>query len=109
MNTPPVLDAKKISEILTSMKKQMSQVNGEMETMRGDAMSSLFQNVAGMMNQLFTEKTNLEHKVKEAHATLEKIYQGHPDIQIQIESEAKKKIEEIKAKTPKITKGPQKK
>lgn len=104
MNAPPVLDAKKISEILTSMKKQMSQVEGEMTTMKSDAMSSLFQNVAGMMNQLFTEKTNLEHKLKEAHATLEQIYQGHPDIQIAIEKEAKETKEKIAAKTPKITK-----
>lgn len=104
MNQPPVLDAKKISEILTSMKKQMSQVEGEMTTMKSDAMSSLFQNVAGMMNQLFTEKTNMEHKLKEHEATLDKIYQGHPDIQISIEKEAKETLDKIKAKTPKITK-----
>ncbi len=101
----PELDAKKISEILTGMKKQMSQVEGEMATMKNDAMSSLFQNVAGMMNQLFTEKTNLEHKLKEHEATLEQIYQGHPDIQIAIEKEAKDTKAKIDAKTPKITKG----
>jgi len=104
MNQPPVLDAKKISEILTGMKKQMSQVEGEMSTMKNDAMSSLFQNCAGMMNQLFTEKENLAHKLKEHEATLEKIYQGHPDIQIAIEKEAKETKAKIDAKTPKITK-----
>jgi len=100
----PELDSKKISEFLTNMKKQMAQVDGEMTMMKNDAQSSLFQNFAQMINQVFQAKEVAEHKLLEAHKTLEEIYQGHPDIQIAIESKAKEQQAKIDAKTPKITK-----
>ncbi len=100
----PELDSKKISEFLTNMKKQMAQVDGEMTMMKNDAQSSLFQNFAAMINQVFAAKETAEHKVLEAHATLEKIYQGHPDIQIAIEAEAKKTLDIIESKKAKIVK-----
>jgi hypothetical protein len=96
------LDAKQISQFLTNMKKQMAQVDGEISMMKNDAMGSLFQNFANMMNQVWTQKETAEHKVLEAHATLEKIYQGHPDIQIQIEKEAEETKKEISRKAKKV-------
>jgi ABC-type enterochelin transport system substrate-binding protein len=87
----PVLDSKKISEILTNMKKQMSQVEGEIATMKSDAMSSLFQNLAGMLNQIFGEKEDAEKKNGELQAIIDKIYQGHPDIKISMEEKPKEK------------------
>lgn len=87
---PMKLDSKKISEILTSMKKQMSQVEGEMATMKTDATSSLFQNFAGMLNQVFTEKEQAQKRAVELQATIDKIYQGHPDIKISMEKPVEK-------------------
>lgn len=88
---PPKLDSKRISEILTGMKKQMSQVKGEMLTMENDAVSSLFQNFAGMMNQVFSEKENAVKKNATLQATIDKIYQGHPDIKISMEKKPEEK------------------
>ncbi len=99
----PELDSKKISEFLTNMKKQMAQVDGEMTMMKNDAQSSLFQNFAQMINQVFQAKEMAEHKVAEAHKTLEEIYQGHPEIQIQIEAKAKEQQAAIDKKNPKTT------
>ncbi len=81
----PPLDSKKISEILTNMKKQMSQVKGEMATMENDATSSLFHNFAGMINQVYAEKEQAQKKATDLQATIDKIYQGHPDIKIAME------------------------
>ncbi len=83
---PPMkLDSKKINEILTGMKKQMSQVEGEMTTMKNDATSSLFQNFAGMINQVYAEKEQAQKKATDLQVTLDLIYQGHPDIKIKME------------------------
>ena len=97
----PELDAKKISEFLTNMKKQMAQVDGEMSMMKNDAQSSLFQNFAGMINQVFQAKETADHKLLEATKTLEEIYQAHPDIQITIEAKAKEQQAAIDKKSPK--------
>jgi hypothetical protein len=96
MMNQPELDAKKIGEFLTQMKKQMGQVEGECQMMRTDAVSSLFQSVANMFNQVFAKKDQAENKVKELEATLDKIYQGHPDIKISME----KKKDDSKPKKP---------
>lgn len=95
---PPMkLDGKKIGEILTSMKKQMGQVRGEISMMENDASSSLFQNFAGMINQVFAEKEQAQKRATELQVTLDKIYQGHPDIKISME---KKPDEKPKKKKP---------
>ena len=91
------LDAKKISEFLTNMKKQMAQVKGEMNMMENDATSSLFNNFAQMINQVFGMKEDADRRLKISEDTLEKIYQGHPDIKIALDKEAKE-IAEINAK-----------
>ncbi len=85
MKQQPELDAKKIGEFLTNMKKQMGQVEGECQMMRTDAITSLFQSVAQMFNQVFAKKDAADNQVKELQATLDKIYQGHPDIKIAME------------------------
>ncbi len=82
MKQQPELDAKKIGEFLTNMKKQMGQVEGECHMMRSDAITSLFQSVAQMFNQVFAKKDAADNKIIELQATLYKIYQGHPDIKI---------------------------
>ncbi len=89
MKQQPELDAKKIGEFLTNMKKQIGQVEGECQMMRTDAITSLFQSVAQMFNQVFAKKDAADNKIKELEATLEKIYQGHPDIKISLEKEKK--------------------
>lgn len=88
MNKPKELDAKQMGEFLTQMKKQMGQVEGECNMMRNDATTSLFQSVAQMLNQIISQKDGAQNKVKELEATLDKIYQGHPDIKISMEKKA---------------------
>lgn len=88
---PPISDPKEIGQLLTSMKKQMSQIEGEMTMMKNDGISSLFNNIAEIMNDLWTQKTQLETKLKGVEDTLEKIYQGHPDIKISMEKKAEEK------------------
>lgn len=82
---PPITDPKEIGKFLTTMKKQMAQVEGEMTMMKNDSLSSLFNNVAELLNDIWTQKVALEGKLKEAQATLEDIYKGHPDIKISME------------------------
>ena len=86
-----VLDGKKISEILVNMKKQMAQVDGEMTMMKNDAQGSLFNNFSGMINQVFQEKEQAQKRAIELQATLDKIYQGHPDIKISMEKKPDEK------------------
>ncbi len=91
MKQQPELDAKKIGEFLTNMKKQMGQVEGECQMMRTDAITSLFQSVAQMFNQVFAKKDAADNKIIELQATLDKIYQGHPDIKISMEKKPEEK------------------
>ena len=77
------------------MRNQLSGIEGEITTQRTDAQTSLFREFAGMLNSFYQQKMNLEHKLKEHEATLEQIYQGHPDIQIQIEKQAADKKAEM--------------
>ncbi len=86
---PPITDPKQIGSFLTTMKKQMAQIEGEITMMNNDGTTSLFNNVADMMNEVWMQKVQLEKKLKEAEDTLEKIYQGHPDIKIALEAEKK--------------------
>lgn len=90
MNKPKELDAKQMGEFLTSMKKQMGQVEGECTMMRNDAVTSLFQSVAQMLNQVISQKDGAQNQLKELQATLDKIYQGHPDIKIAMEKKPDK-------------------
>lgn len=86
---PPMdLSTENINILLNGLRKNMSAIDGEITTMRVDAMSMLFGEYASVLNGLFVAKQDMEHKLKEHEATLEKIYQGHPDIQILIEKEA---------------------
>lgn len=98
------LDPKQIGEFLTNMKKQMGQVEGECTMMKNDAISSLFQSVANMINAVYKEKEEFENKFGEVEATLEKIYQGHPDIKISMESEVKEAKEKAEKKQAKVIK-----
>jgi chaperonin cofactor prefoldin len=70
----------------------MSQVEGQITTMRGDAQSNVFQNVGNMFSQLIQEKEKAEKLLAEANTTLEKIYSGHPDIKITMEKDEKEKV-----------------
>lgn len=85
MNPNSMTDPKQISQFLTNLKKQMAQVDGEIAMMKADSMASLFNNFANMLNQVWGQKEDLDHKLKETQATLEQIYQGHPDIKIAME------------------------
>ncbi len=85
------LDAEKVTSFLNQAKRQMSQVDGEMATMRGDAMSGLFTNFANIMNQLYTQQMNEKKRADDLQAKLDKIYQGWPEVQKSIEAEPEKK------------------
>ncbi len=105
----PPLDAKQITEFLGSMKKHMSQVDGEITTMKADAMSNLLNNVANLLNRVFTDKIEAEAKLTDAQNDLNEIYQGHPDIKVTMDAKKKdKKAAKIPADltppTPKKTK-----
>ena len=91
---PQKLDPQQVQNILTELKRRMSQAEGEMTTMREDAKSMLFNNVAQILNQAFTEIA----KGQKAEATLEEIYNGHPEIKIAMDKKAKEADEKAKSK-----------
>ncbi len=84
------LDSKKINEILTQMRKEMGRVKGERDMMENDTISSMFQNFANVVGQLYQDKEVAETKLKGLQATIDKIYQGHPDIKIAMEKPVEK-------------------
>ena len=88
---PPPLDAKQIQEFLGSMKKHMSQIDGEITTMKADAMGNLLNNVANLLNRIFTDKIEAEAKLTDAQNDLNEIYQGHPDIKVTMDAKKKDK------------------
>ena len=98
----PPLDSKRIGEILTNMKKQMAQVDGEMTMMKNDATSSLFQGFSNIIGQVYNDKEGLQAKLDAQTKTLDEIYQGHPDIKVSMES--KEKEAKNKPKVAKSTK-----
>jgi len=63
-----------------------------------DAISGLFQNFSNLIGEIYGQKEHAERKLKIAEDILDKIYQGHPDIKIAMEKEAKE-IAEINAKS----------
>ena len=87
-----------INQMLNQFRDNVSAIEGKITTMRTDNHSMLFQEFANILNGMYEKQMALEHKLKEHEATLEKIYQGHPDIQIQIESDAKETQELIQKK-----------
>ena len=95
----PPLDAKQIQEFLQSMKKHMSQIDGEITTMKGDAMGNLLQNVANLLNRIFSDKLDAEEKLTQAQNDLNEIYQGHPDIKITMDAKKKDKKEKLPSTT----------
>ena len=78
-----------VNNLLTSWKKQDSQVEGEITTMRQDKTSSIFSNFGRLIGELLNLKTKAETDLKASQETLNKIYQGHPDIRISMEADAK--------------------
>ena len=91
---PQKLDPQQVQNILTELKRRMSQAEGEMTTMREDVKSMLFNNVAQILNQAFGEIA----KGQKAEATPEEIYNGHPDIKIAMDKKAKEVDEKSKSK-----------
>jgi len=91
------LDAGQITQFLTNLKRQMSQVEGEISTMKSDSMASLFQNFANMINQVWGMKEGQQKRAESLQKILDDIYAGHPDIKIAMEAEAKE-LAEINAK-----------
>lgn len=91
MNPPQSLSPEMINQGLTQMKRSLSQIDGESHTMLIEAHTTIFQNFASICNQLVNEKLALEAKIKELGDTLDKIYQGHPEILIAMGKDAKPK------------------
>lgn len=85
MSNPQKLDPKQVQDILTDLRKQVSRVDGEITTMKSDAMSGVFNTFAQILNQIYGEKANVETELAGVKKTLEDIYQGHPDIKISME------------------------
>jgi len=97
------LNPQQVGQILINLKKQLSQVEGEISTMRGDAQSAVFNNVGQILNQIYQEMDQLKEGRLRAEKALEDIYHGWPDVKIAME----KKIAEGKKDAPKahIVKG----
>ena len=74
-----------------SLKKQLSQVEGEISTMRGDAQSAVFQNFGQIMNQVYQELTQIKEARLQLEKQLEEIFSGWPDIRIAMEKKAQEK------------------
>jgi len=95
------LDPQQVGQILMQLKKQLSQVEGEISTMRGDAQSAVFNNVGQILNQIYQELTQIKEARLQLEKTLGEIYQGWPDVKISMD----KKIEKAKADAPKVKTG----
>ncbi len=91
------LNPQQVGQILGSLKKGLSQVEGEISTMRGDAQSSIFNNVGQILNQIYQEMEQIKEARLQAEKALGEIYQGWPDVKIAMD----KKIEEKKKDAPK--------
>ena len=85
------LDSKKINEILTNMKKDMGRVKGERDMMENDVVSSMFQNFANLLGQIFQEKELAQAEVKKLKETLTKYETAHPELKIKVEETNPKK------------------
>jgi len=75
-----------------------------MTMMENDASSSLFNNFAQMINQVYGDKLKAEAALKELQVTLDEIYQGHPDIKVSMEAKAKSEKEAATKKGAKVVK-----
>jgi len=91
------LDPQQVGQILGNLKRQLSQVEGEISTMRGDAQSAVFNNVGKILNQIYQEMTQIKEAKLQLDKILGEIYQGWPDVKIAMD----KKAEEKKADAPK--------
>jgi len=79
-----------IQQGILGMKKQLSQIEGECNTMRGDAQSSIFNNIASICGRMIQHEETLKRQLQEKTALIEKIYQAHPEIKIATEADNKK-------------------
>ncbi len=79
-----------VQQGILSMKKSLSQIEGECATMRGDAQSNIFNNIANICSRLIQQSESLKKRNEEYVKVLEKIYQAHPEIKIATEAESKK-------------------
>lgn len=96
-----------IQEGIMQMKKSLSQIEGECTTMRGDAQSNIFTNMANVCGRLLQQVDQLKRTKQESDTTLEKIYQAHPEIKIGMEKQKTKTKESVGEKaTIKIGKKP---
>ena len=81
----PPLDPKSVQDILIELRKQVSRVDGEVTTMKTDAMSGVFNSFSQILKQLFSQKAQAEAELSRLQKTLDDIYQGHPEIKIAME------------------------
>ncbi len=98
------LTPENINRMLNQYRDNVSAIEGKMITMRTDNMSRLFEEFAKVLDQFYREAEDYKHSIKELTATLEQIYQGHPDIQIQIEAKAAEQKAEIEKKKVNVVK-----
>ena len=100
------LDIQGASQMLNNLKRQMSQIAGEASQQQSDGLSSLFNNFGQLLTQIFRQLEESDSKLKSNSEILEKIYHGHPDIQIQMQKDAKEKAQADSKKAPaKVVKG----
>jgi len=94
-----------IQEGIIQMKKSLSQIEGECNTMRSDAQSNIFINMANVCGRLVQQVDQLKRAKQESDATLEKIYQAHPEIKIAMAKQKPKANAAVSEKaTVKVTK-----
>ena len=95
-----------IQEGIMQMKKSLSQIEGECTTMRGDAQTNVFTNMANVCGRLLQQVDQLKRARKESDDMLEKIYQAHPDLKIAMAKQKTKPVKTIVGEkaTVKVTK-----
>ena len=79
-----------VQQGILSMKKSLSQIEGECNTMRGDAQGAIFNNIANICGRLIQQSESLKKANKDYEDVLTKIYQAHPEIKIATDAENKK-------------------
>jgi len=90
----PEITPQVIQNGILSMKKSLSQIEGECNTMRGDAQSAIFNNMANICGKLIQQSEALKKANEEFVKMLEKIYQAHPEIKIAMVGDKKAKTKE---------------
>lgn len=83
-----------VQTAILTMKQRLSQIEGECSTMRVDAQSKVFENLANICGRYIQDLEMLKRSKEQVEATLNKIYEAHPEIKLAMEPKTKESVSE---------------